>query len=141
MIKKIIHIARLGSRSPKAVYLFLKKTEEGVFQWLRMAFPFTTGEKTEIAAGSIEEAMLLGSKRWKEEGFYPLACGFKFQLPSRDSIGSEVLFWQMVEGYSSPNGQYFDATLGCKVYVDFASEEALSMWNQIKANESASLKK
>ena len=123
----ILHIARIQPKNRDIVYLFLCKNGEKGFRWF-----LKNQVETPIATQSLEEAITLASKHWKEMHFRTVFCGTLFSLLYRDSVGKNALFWQMVLSYESPNGQYFDPKMGCKAFVDFASDEALSIWRKGK---------
>jgi hypothetical protein len=47
-------------------------------------------------------------------------------------VGCKAFFWEMAKSYASYNGRYLDEELGHLCYVDFASQEALSIWRKIR---------
>lgn len=78
------------------------------------------------------KAISAAYKIWEKEYFRLLHCGFRYSLPTRDETGCNAFFWEMAKSYDSPNGSYFDERLGHPCYVDFASEEALSIWRNVR---------
>ena len=119
----IIHAGVKDSKQ----YLLLKKLSENHFQW------FEWEKATEVQSDCLPKALSSAHKVWKPENFRLLHCGFRYLLPERDQVGSNALFWQMALSYNSPNGRYFDEEAGHLCYVDFASQEALALWKQLRS--------
>lgn len=123
---KLIHIALImdkGSWQP----LYLRKVDDQHFVW------FTENEETTpIDAISTELAIQQAYPFWKDKYIRMLNCGFKYQLPERDEHGINALFWEMVAGYTSPNGIYFDQVAGSNFFVNFASQQALKLWKSLE---------
>ena len=127
--KKLIHVARTYIHG-KWQYLFLRENEERHFVWHE---EHENEEKeTSISAESIEEAMRLAAREWKNHSFSSLLCGFRYTLPERDEHGINAFFYQMAASYSSSNGVYYDETLGNNCFVQNASEQALGLWRKLK---------
>lgn len=123
-----LHVAVIRRKN----LLFLRKQEEA-FGWFLVDGCWKESA-TSVVAKNCAEAIALGYRAWKEEGFRLMHCGFRYTLPERDQVGSNALFWQMALSYNSPNGRYFDEDVGHLCYVDFASHEALELWRKIKAS-------
>lgn len=104
---KIIHAAKLGDGS----LITLNEIEPGLYGW------FIQKTSLNLEAKSIEEAFRLARKSLKFRGFEPINCGYKFTLPERDEHGKEALYIDMVRSLASPNGVFFDETLGHNVVV------------------------
>ena len=85
---------------------------------------------TDIAGNSIEEAIFHANRTWT--GFMPLKCGFLYTLPERDEHGINALFYEMCLSYSAPDGRFFDPRRGCFCKVDFASDEALKLYRELR---------
>ena len=113
-----IHVAVI---QPKR-YLLLRKRETELFHWFLTSPEFEKEEETQTQGTSCAEAIRL------------IHCGFRYTLPERDQVGSNALFWQMALSYNSPNGRYFDEEVGHLCYVDFASQEALEIWQKLRAS-------
>jgi hypothetical protein len=122
---KLIHIARILSLEGRQTTLFLRKLDPVRFAW----FEKREGaeQETEVSAGTIEEALRVAARYWKERSFRTLICGFRYTLPERDEHGINALFHQMSASYSSMNGIYYDEELGSNCYVQNASNEALDL--------------
>ncbi|MFA6915679.1 MAG: hypothetical protein WC222_04725 [Parachlamydiales bacterium] len=126
---KLIHIAKIFGDNGWQ-FVFLKQLSQHMFQW------FYTGENffespADVSADSVQEAMRLGFRHWKDRFFKPLGCGFRYNLPERDEHGINALFHQMVASLSSFNGVYFDEELGHLCFVQNASIEARQLWQQL----------
>lgn len=128
---KLIHAARIFTKG-KWNYLFLRKNGEGHFAWYEEIEPHKEVE-TPVAAKTIEEALRLAPKQWKNHSFNTLICGFRYTLPERDEHGINALFYQMAASYSSSNGIYYDEELGNNCFVQNTSEEALQLWQRMKS--------
>ncbi|NGX61078.1 MAG: hypothetical protein K940chlam9_00558 [Chlamydiae bacterium] len=110
--------------------LLLEKEGESSYVWKKISLAGSRIEGTDCKGEKLTEAIENGYKTW--EGFSLLHCGFLYTLPARDEMGCNALFWQMAKSYSSSNGRYFDEEVGHLCYVDFASQEALSLWRTIR---------
>jgi hypothetical protein len=127
---KLIHVALImdnGSWRP----LFLRKIDDQHFAWFAENSDGTE-EKTLIDGINTEVAIQKAYPFWKHQYIKMLNCGFKYQLPERDEHGINALFWEMVAGYTSPNGIYFDQVAGSNFFVNFASQHALKMWKSLE---------
>lgn len=127
---KLIHAAcilvpRKGKQS-----LFLREVEPHKFVWFENNGPEET--PTDISGPSIEEALRRARKHWRLHFFRTINCGFRYTLPERDEHGLNALFYQMVASYNSSNGVYFDDELGHNCLVNFASQEARTLWQILK---------
>lgn len=109
------------------VYLHLFE-KDGVFQW------FEKGNPLEFSATGIEEAMRLIWRYFKELDlpFRMVHCGRRYTLPERDEHGMPALFHQMVASFEQSTGIYFDEELGHQCVVEHPSEEALTLWRNLK---------
>lgn len=123
---QLIHVAKIFEKG-KWSYLYLHK-EEQQYTW------FKDGKPTQVTSVNIEEAILNANRHWKMEKIAMLNCGFRYQQPERDEHGMNALFYQMVLGYSSSNGIYFDPILAGNFLVQFASQEALQLWKTLEKN-------
>lgn len=127
---KLIHIAKILNRQGRQTYLFLRKKEPN-FIWFEENSDGIEVE-TGVCANTIEEAIRLGARHWKNEYFNTVLCGFRYTLPERDEHGINALFHQMVSSYSSMNGIYYDDELGNNCFVQNASNEAYLLWQRLK---------
>ncbi len=119
----------VGTINPRQ-YLFLKKINPSLFQWFKTTSTFDQEEETPCSGKSPAEAIEAAHAKW--DSFRTLNCGFRYSLPERDEVGCNAFFWEMAKSYASFNGPYFDEELGHKCYVDFASQEALSIWRKLR---------
>jgi hypothetical protein len=124
-IENIVHAGRILAEGGLVKYLYLKKLAPQSYAWF-------DAEEAVLTASSIEEALKLARRRWKNDGFRTLNCGFRYTLPERDEHGMNALFHQMAASYSSMNGIYFDDELGGNCIVQLASQEARSVWDRLK---------
>lgn len=129
----LIHVARIFSAKGEWVSLYLRKTEAGLYVWHEVDLEGNE-TVTPVSADSAEEAIRLAHRHWKSSSFTSLRCGTRFTLPERDEIGTDALFHQMVTSYGTMNGVYLDDELGHQCIVHDASQEALTLWKQLKAN-------
>lgn len=129
---KLIHVAFIfqqGSKKP----LFLRKIGPRHFTWFEEIQNETKKEiETDVFANTIEEAIRLGVKKWKNEFFRTLICGFRYTLPERDEHGINALFHQMAASAATINGVYFDEELKNNCFVQNASNEALDLLKELK---------
>ena len=126
---KLMHVARVFSKG-KWNYLFLRKNNDGHFDWheeMEQKYEI----KTQVTAPTIEEAMRLAPRHWKNLSFNTLKCGFRYTLPERDEHGINALFHQMAASYSVGNGIYYDEELGNNCFVQNASDEAYQLWQRL----------
>lgn len=124
---KLIHIARIQGKTPQPRYLFLKQLDPHTYTW------FEEDDKdTGVSAATIEEAIRLARRTWKDSGFRTVICGFRYTLPERDEHGGNAFFFQMVASLSSMNGVYFDEELGHNCLVQGASNEAKELWQKLR---------
>lgn len=128
---KIIHAARIQGDNGKTEYLLLWK-KEGKFLWFKLNSDFSTQFSAGIEVDTFKDAMIEARKKWKNNFFRTLNCGFYYTLPERDEHGMNALFSQMIAGYSSSNGVYFDEILGHNCFVNFASQEGLNLWHSLQ---------
>lgn len=128
--ESLVHIGKYHPRHKGRRYLFLRERAPTHFIW----YEEEDGKEleTEVEAPSIEEAMQLAHKTWKNDAFRTIICGFRYTLPERDEHGINALFRQMVASYSTPNGTYYDEELGHNCFVQSASREALDLWQQLQ---------
>lgn len=113
-------------------YLFLKKMDSSLFQWFKLNHAFDKEEETSCVGKTAAEAIHAAYKLWKADHFSLVHCGFRYTLPERDQVGCKALFWEMVKSYTAFNGRFFHEEIGHLCYVDFASQEALSIWRKIR---------
>lgn len=125
---KVYHVGFIFPRR----YLFLKKLDSSLFQWFKTTPSLDEEEETPCLGKTPAEAIFSAYANWKDAYFRPLHCGFRYSLPERDEVGCKAFFWEMAKSYSSLNGRYFDEELGHFCYVDFASQEALSIWRKLR---------
>ena len=108
-------------------YLFLKQLDLHTYTWFD-----DEDNATAVSATTIEEAIRLARRTWKERGFRTVICGFRYTLPERDEHGSNAFFFQMAASLSSMNGVYFDEELGHNCLVQGASSEAKELWQKFR---------
>jgi len=131
-VGKLIHVACIFAQG-RWHYLFLRKNGEGHFTW-HQELQSQHEEETPVSGHTIEEALRLAVRQWKEQSFRTLQCGFRYTLPERDEHGINALFHQMVASYSSSNGIYYDEELGNNCFVQNASDEAQKLWKRLYQN-------
>jgi hypothetical protein len=129
--QKLIHLGKIAKPLGRATYLLLRQQGDQLFSWFEWHI---AGEEKEagLSAETVEDALRLANKKWALEGYRTINCGFRYTLPERDEHGINALFHQMVASYSSSNGVYFDEELGNNCFVQFASEEARSLWKTLQ---------
>lgn len=131
----LIHVGKRQDREGNSEYLLLRQVDERQYAW----FVDLKGDERpcKLQASSIGEALRLAYSLWKEEAFHPIHCGFRYYMEPRDEHGNNALFCEMIASYSSNSASrdYFDKRCGQRCYVDFASEEALSLWQQLRDEE------
>ena len=125
---KVIHIARILSRQGRPLTLFLRQIEPAHFVWFEEAEGSMA--ETSVSGHTIEEALRLAARFWKNSSFRFIHCGFRYVLPERDEHGINALFHQMCASYRSPNGIYYDEELGNNCFVQNASSEALEIFTK-----------
>lgn len=128
---KLVHVAKFQAQNGELAYLFLRKIDKNTFAWFQQSKDGKEDDMS-VVAPSIEEAIRLANKKWAENAFRSLGCGFRYTLPERDEHGINALFHQMASSYNSSNGTYFDEELGNNCFVNFASQEALALWRKLK---------
>ena len=124
--RKIIHVGALGNGS----YLLLRKEGPHEFRW--WIDEGNVEKETPVSGTTVEQALRSAHMHWKNQSFRTLICGFRYTLPERDEHGMNALFHQMVASYSNPTGIYQDEELGHNCHVQFASDEAIRYWKQLK---------
>jgi hypothetical protein len=129
-LNTLIHVAKYHPFQQRERNLFLRKESPFRYTW----FEELEGEEiaTDVYGSSVEEALRLAHRFWKEQAFRTIICGFRYNLPERDEHGMNALFYQMANSYHSPNGVYFDNELGHNCYVQNASKEALEQLKQLE---------
>lgn len=128
----LIHVARFHSKG-KWSYLYLRKNEHNHFIWHEEQENDQKESETPLSAQSVEEAMRLAPRHWRNCSWHPIHCGFRYTLPERDEHGINAFFHQMAASCNSSNGIYYDAELGNNCFVQNASEEAITLWQKLKA--------
>lgn len=123
--EKLIHIARIYTADGWH-YLFLRKNAEGHFTW-HEELSAKEFKDTPVSGQTVEEAMRLAARHWKNQSFTFLNCGFRYTLPERDEHGINALYHQMAASYATGNGIYYDEELGNNCFVQNASEEAVKL--------------
>lgn len=128
---KLIHIAKIFDTDGQNKYLLLRQTAPSHFTWWKES---NEGKEvaTEVNGYTIEEALRLAARHWKERSFRTVICGFRYTLPERDEHGINALFHQMAASYASMNGIYYDEELGNNCFVQNASAEALNLLKRYK---------
>jgi hypothetical protein len=126
---KLIHAALILGEDGRKRHLFLRQLEARRFVWFE-ELPGGEEKETDLATETIEEALRLSARRWKERSYRNINCGFRYNLPERDEHGINALFHQMAASYNSMNGVYYDDELGNNCFVQSASEEALALWKR-----------
>lgn len=127
---KLIHAARIFSQG-RNKYLLLRKKGGEHFAWFEEDENDHETE-TNVIAPTIEEALRLAVRQWKESSFRTVICGFRYTLPERDEHGMNALFHQMAASCSSMNGVYYDEELGNNCFVQSPSNEAYQLWQRLK---------
>jgi hypothetical protein len=128
---KLIHAARIYTQGEWR-FLYLRKHENGHFFWLEEQQNSPQETESPVSGQTVEEAMRLAPRHWKNQSFTTINCGFRYTLPERDEHGINALFHQMAASYSSGNGVYYDEELGNNCFVQNASEEAYALWQRLK---------
>lgn len=128
---KLIHVGQYVLPKSGKRLLFLRQKDPTFYAWYERQQDNSEVE-TVLGATNTEEALRLAHKNWKIYFFQTIICGFRYSLPERDEHGSNALFHQMVSSYSTSNGVYFDQDVGHNCYVQAASQEALSLWHELK---------
>ena len=123
---RLIHVAHVLNEEGKRGYLLLRQLKENHFTWFK-EIKHGDEVETSVSAQTIEEALRLAVRQWKNNSFSYVICGFRYTLPDRDEHGINALFHQMADSYSSMNGVYYDKELGCNCFVQNASKEALNL--------------
>lgn len=126
---KIIHVGVLFKERPQ--YAFLRQKEH-FYEWSIEQSDLSTEIQTDLRASSIQEAIRIAKKQWKNLSFRTIICGFRYILPERDEHGMNALFHQMTSSYSKGNGVYIDEELGHNCIVHYASDEAKTIWKRLK---------
>ena len=128
---KIIHLAKKwhAGRLQLLALVLLGKN----YEWIQA--PLEDFVKTDLRAHSIEEAIVLARKTWKEEGFFLVNCGYRYTLPERDEHGLEALFHQMAKSLASMTGVYQDEELGHLCLVQNVSLEARHLLDEFKVKK------
>ena len=65
---KLIHIARVFNKEGRVTYLFLRKLGAYSFAWFQETTE-TEEIETELTAPTIEEALLLANRKWKNQSY------------------------------------------------------------------------
>lgn len=125
---RLIHVAKIQENFFK--YLFLREKEPNYFIWSEDENGIE--KETALFGTTIEDAISKARKEYKSKGFKTVNCGYRYTLPERDEHGTNALFFQMKESYSTSNGVYFDETLGNLCHVQFASLEAQNLLKKLK---------
>lgn len=137
---KLIHIAHIFNSEGRRCYLLLRKEESNRFTWFKENKENNNEAKTDLSAHSIEEALRIAAREWRNNSFTYINSGFRYSLPERDEHGINALFHQMIASYSSMNGVYYDEELGCNCFVQNASHEAYDLWQKLKEQKRLFLK-
>lgn len=125
-LHKLIHVAHITPQG----YIFLRESEPGIYAWYETNSN-NEEKNTQISGVTIGEALSRARKKWKQNYFRTLNCGFRYNLPERDEHGINALFHQMVAAYTNSNGIYFDDDVGHNCFINFASQEALQLMKQL----------
>lgn len=128
---KLIHAAQILVPKEGKQLLLLRKQAPDHYIWFLQNDRDEESE-TPISAPTIEESIRLAQKHWKNYFFKTFNCGFRYTLPERDEHGINALLYQMIASYSSPNGIYYEDDLGHNCFINFASDEAKSLWQKLK---------
>lgn len=129
---KLIHVAKLYRGRGGPQYAMLRQMN-GQLRWhLEQG---DSEEATDLSAESVDEALRLAQRRWRNEQFTPLHCGFRYDTTVRDEHGINAQFWEMVASYGAANidGSYYDEEAGHRCYVGFASDEARQLWHRLRS--------
>lgn len=126
----LIHVARISEPGSSKKYLFLRKVKDDQYTWYQ-DIPNEEEKETPISGNTVEEALRLAHRHWKNNAFRTVICGFRYTLPERDEHGTNALFSQMIKSYSSSNGIYLDPELGHPCVVHNASSEARDLMERL----------
>lgn len=129
---KLIHVARILANEGQKQFLFLRKISPREYLWYKEQADNTEIE-TDIKTETIEQALRQAARKWKNDAFCTVICGFRYTLPERDEHGMNALFHQMVASYSSMNGIYYDEELANNCFVQNASIEARQLWQRLQS--------
>ena len=129
-IPKLIHVGQYQIPGHGMRRLFLRQVTPHHFTWFEEIG--LEENPTEVEASSIEEAIRLARRSWKNFAFRTLICGFRYTLPERDEHGMNALFFQFAKSHSSFNGIYFDDELGHNCFVQNASNEAIELYKKLE---------
>jgi hypothetical protein len=126
----LLHIGKIFGNKGKETLVFLRKISPHSYIW------FVENEnedeiETDIKGSTIQEAIRLANRNWRDSNFKTLGCGFRYTLPERDEHGLNALFYQMIASYNTMTGVYFDEELGCNCFVQNASIEARNLWKRL----------
>lgn len=124
---KLIHVAKIFTEG-KYQLLFLRKVSNAEYRW------FENKNPTPVFAPTIEEALRLAVRHWKDKSYQTIICGFRYTLPERDEHGINALFHQMAASLSTPNGVYFDEELGNNCFVQNYSLDARDLFLTLRTN-------
>lgn len=128
---KLIHLAKVTLPKKGPHLLLLRKEDPIRYTWFE-GYEADKERETEIFAPTAEEAIRQAYLHWKLANFRTVNCGFRYTLPERDEHGNNALFHQMIASYSSMNGVYFDEDVGHNCLVNFASDEAKTLWQELR---------
>lgn len=127
---RLIHVGEYHINGNGKKRLFLREVNPHHFTWFEENG--TAEQETEVEAPSIEEALRIARRTWKNHAFRTLNCGFRYTLPERDEHGMNALFFQLANSQRSPNGIYFDEELGHNCFVQNASNEAIDLFKKLE---------
>lgn len=133
----LIHIGKLSSADgANEELLFMRQVADDEYCWFRED---RSGMEriTEIMGSTPRKAVRSAQQFWGEKGFSSLYCGTRYSTIPQDEHGTPALFCQMVASYSANNtdGSYFDDLAGHECYVDFAPDDSLDLWYQLREDE------
>lgn len=131
---KLIHLAKVILPKKGACLLLLRREDPVRYVWYEQ---HSTDQEleTSLFAPTAEEAIRRAYMNWKDHFFRTINCGFRYTLPERDEHGNNALFHQMIASYASMNGIYFDEDLGHNCFVNFASDEAKTLWKELQSQK------
>lgn len=130
MTNNLIHAASIRPEKRGKILLFLRKESPHEYRW--HAEENESERPTEVWGETPEAALKNAHYCWKLDFFKTFACGFRYTLPERDEHGMNALLHQMIASLSSMNGIYFDEELGHNCFVQNASDEAISLWHDLR---------
>lgn len=125
----LLHVAMIHTSSGLK-YLFLRRLDKDHLAWF---LEDERGElKTSLEARSLDDAMRIARKAWKNDSFNTIGCGYKFTLPERDEHGNNAFWRDMCLSLNSFNGVYYDEELGHNCIVNQIPLNSRLLYEKLK---------